>query len=119
MLDIIIAIVLFGTVGFAVAAGLGGLCYMAFTVFKDGGFSLGIIHILGWVLVVLSIWPGFLLNWSFITFQQSSISEGWAVVMATVVMLFTLGFGAAMVGLTVDWSDDKAYAKRCEKIRNK
>jgi len=118
MLDIIIAIVLFGTVGLAVAAGLGGLCYIAFTIFKDGGFSLGIIHILGWVLVVLSVWPGFLLNWSFITFQQSGISEGSAVVMAATVMLFTLGFGVAMVGLTMDKTEDRAYVKRyC--VRNK
>jgi len=118
MLDIIIAIVLFGTVGLAVAAGLGGLCYIAFTIFKDGGFSLGIIHILGWVLVVLSVWPGFLLTWSLITFQQSSISESWAVVMAATVMLFTLGFGAAMVGLTMDKAEDRAYVKRyC--VRNK
>lgn len=91
---------------------------MAFTVFKDGGFSLGIIHILAWVLVVLGFWPGFILNWSFMTFEQTSLSEGWAVVMSALVMLFTLGFGAAMLGLTWDRSEDRAYAKRrC--VRNK
>jgi hypothetical protein len=119
MLDMIIGIVLFGTLGLGIVAALGGLFYMAFNVFKDGGFSLGTIHILGWVLAVLGFWPGFVLNWSFMTYQETSISEGWAVVMATLTMLFTLCFGVAMIGLSVDWSADKEYAKRCEKIRNK
>lgn len=114
MLEWIIGIVLFGTIGLAIVAALAGISYVAFNVFKDGGFSLGTIHICGWVLAVLGFWPGFVLSWSFMTFQETSISEGWAVLMAMLTMLLTLGFGTAMIGLSVDLSD-KEYVK---KIRN-
>ena len=65
MLDIIIY-ALFGTVIAGTAALILGIFGMLIvTTFKYGGFLRGIVHVGGWALMVMSIWPGYILTWSY------------------------------------------------------
>lgn len=104
-------IVMIGTVVAGIVAGFGGLCYLVYETYKDGGLLVATTHASGWVITFLGFIPMCVLSWSYNALQSTSITEGWTAALAVFAMLGALALGGAMIGLSMD----RAYVNKTRK----